>query len=120
MTERLCLRIHGAFCLRRPDGTEIEIRSAKQRALLAMLAIAPEGRCTRAWLQDTLWRRAGPAHGRASLRHALSSLRQLLGPEFDRCFAVTRQEIRLKPGTLELVGLGDGPVLGGLDIAEAG
>jgi TolB-like protein len=117
MTVRLRLRIHGAFCLRRPDGTEIEIRSAKQRA---MLATAPEGRCTRAWLQDTLWRRAGPSHGRASLRHALSSLRQLLGPDFDRCFAVTRAEIRLRPGGLELIGVGEGPLLGGLSIVEAG
>ena len=48
-----------------------------------MLATAPEGTRTRAWLQDMLWGRSGHEHGRASLRRALTDLRGLFGEDFN-------------------------------------
>jgi TolB-like protein len=118
---QIVIRLHGAFSMTWPDGTEIPVRSTKLRAMLAMLATAAEGRRTRAWLQDTLWSRSGHEHGRASLRRALADLRRLMGEDFERLFEVTNAEIRLRPEARRLVGTpADGAFLEGMDIAEEG
>ncbi len=44
-----------------------------------MLALAPNGRRSRAWLQDKLWSGKAQHLGRASLRHELSHLRRHFG-----------------------------------------
>ncbi|MFN3132448.1 tetratricopeptide repeat protein [Roseibium sp.] len=54
---------------------------AKQQALLALLATAPGGIRTRAFLQTTLWCLVQPEQSAASLRTALSSLKKILGKE---------------------------------------
>jgi DNA-binding SARP family transcriptional activator len=69
------LRLVGPFRLTGPDGTRIDISSRKGRALIAMLAMAPDGERTRGWLQDRLWGSRPAAQAQASLRRELANLR---------------------------------------------
>ncbi len=117
----LHIRLFGAFSLGWASGEDIRISSAKQRALLAMLATAPEGLRTRAWLQDALWSRSGPTHGRASLRRAVADLRMLFGERFDAIFEATNTDITLRPDFVCVLGsASEGAFLEGIDIAEEG
>lgn len=77
---RCCIRLHGAFSCALQDGTVL-VLGGKQQALLALLATAPGGVRTRAYLQTTLWCLVQPEQSAASLRTALSSLKKILGPE---------------------------------------
>ncbi len=97
------------------------MRGAKHRALIALLATAPNGTHTRSWIQDTLWRRAGEEHGRASLRRSLSDLRKIFGDDFERIFKTTNADIQLDPDAFELVGNHlDGEFAEGIKIHEEG
>ena len=69
------LRLVGPFRLAGTDGARIEVSSRKGRALIAMLAMAPDGERTRGWLQDRLWGSRPPAQAQASLRRELANLR---------------------------------------------
>ncbi|MEO1678086.1 MAG: hypothetical protein AAFU80_07995 [Pseudomonadota bacterium] len=126
MTEQVAdkilkVRLYGAFSMARESSEEVPIRSVKLRAMLAMLATAPEGRRTRAWLQDNLWSRSGHEHGRASLRRALADLRNLFQDEFTTFFDVNNTEVGVRLERVELVGTpADGEFLEGIDIAEEG
>ena len=71
------LRLLGPFALSAPDGGRIDISSQKGRALIALLAMAPNGERSRAWLRTMLWETRGEAQAMASLRRELSSLGQL-------------------------------------------
>ncbi len=106
MTNKLhiSLDLFGGFRCRKIDGTVINIRSAKQRALLAMLAVAAKGVHSRSWLQEHLWERSGEVHGRASLRRALADLRKIFGCNFEEIFEISNTEIRLRHGRLRLEG----------------
>ncbi len=118
---KLILRVFGPFSARWSDGAPVEITSTKQRAMLVMLAVSPDGRRTRAWLQDMLWSLSGQSHGRASLRRALSDLRDVVGDRADYVFEANNDEIRLKPGSWAVEGdPEDGEFLEGIDIAEEG
>lgn len=115
----LKLRLHGTFAAYWHDGSEIDLRSVKLQALLALLAVSPSQRRTRAWLQDMLWGRSGPELGRASLRRGLSNLRQQFGERFDDIFEVTNDSLRFREGVVEIIGEpGDGDLLEGIDIRE--
>ncbi len=117
----MCIRLFGVFALSWEDGDEIRIRSTKIRAMLAMLATAPEGTRTRAWLQDMLWGRSGHEHGRASLRRALTDLRGLFGDDFADLFEVNNSEVRLHLERIRITGtLEDGDFLEGTEISEDG
>ncbi|MBS8227533.1 FlgO family outer membrane protein [Vannielia litorea] len=117
----MCIRLFGVFALSWEDGDEIRVRSTKIRAMLAMLATAPEGTRTRAWLQDMLWGRSGHEHGRASLRRALTDLRGLFGEDFNELFEVNNSEVRLHLERIRITGtLEDGDFLEGTEIAEDG
>ena len=117
----LCIRLFGVFALSWEDGDEIRVRSTKMRAMLAMLATAPEGTRTRAWLQDMLWGRSGHEHGRASLRRALTDLRVLFGEQFADLFTVNNTEVHLHLDRVRITGtLEDGDFLEGTEIAEDG
>ncbi len=104
------------------DGLDgIDVRSAKLKALLVLLAMSPTGRRTRAWVQDMLWSLSGPEHGRASLRRALSDLRVILGDRFDEVFIVSNSDLQIRPNAITLVGSSeDGEFLEGLNIRAEG
>lgn len=75
------LRLVGPFRLIGTDGSERTPRGRKACALLALLALAPENRRSRKWLQDKLWSDRGEDQGAQSLRQVLSEIRRALGPD---------------------------------------
>ncbi len=78
IADRPALRValFGPFSVSDADGLDITPTGRKARALFAMLALAPNGRRSRAWLQDKLWSGKAQHLGRASLRHELSHMRR--------------------------------------------
>ena len=86
----LTLRLFGQFRIETADGEELTPRGAKSQALLALLAVEPRHRRSRAWLQDKLWSDRSPSHGAASLRQALVEIRRALGPHADALHADRR------------------------------
>ncbi|MEM1274737.1 MAG: hypothetical protein AAGF88_13045 [Pseudomonadota bacterium] len=120
-TRKLELQLFGSFFCRWSDGEPLEVRGAKHRALLAILATAPNGTHTRAWVRETLWMLSGEDLGRASLRRSLSDLRKLFGAEFDRLFRTSNIDIQLNLDHVDLIGdAADGIFLDGLSLAEPG
>ncbi len=75
------LKILGPFGLFTADGRRIEISGRKAKALLAFLALAPDGVRTRNWLRTMLWGNRGEPQAQASLRRELSNLITLLEAE---------------------------------------
>lgn len=117
----LQLRLFGAFQASLSDGTALNIRNAKVRAMLALLATAPEGCRTRSYLQEMLWSRSGFEHGRASLRQALTAIRRALGANFDAIMGQTNYDsVHLDLSRVEVIGSArDGAFLEGMDINGA-
>ena len=64
-----------------PSGEDCTPRGRKACAILAMLALSPENKRSRVWLQDRLWGSRGAEQGAASLRQSLSEIRRALGAE---------------------------------------
>lgn len=93
------LRVLGGFELLH-DGAPIQIASAKQRCLLATLALAIPNSCNRDVLAERLW--GGRSDGGASqnLRTALSQLRKQFAEE--PVLVAHREEVRLEPDMIEV------------------
>ena len=119
MNVTFSLRLFGSFEFRDPANKEIPISSAKIRAMIALLSLAPNGRHSRALLQEMLWGRAGAENGRLSLRRALSDLRTLMGAQFDDLFKTSNSEVELLQENLTILGdRTDGIFLEGMDLPE--
>jgi DNA-binding SARP family transcriptional activator len=73
------LKLLGAFSLKLPDGTELQLSSKKNRAILAILALSPNGQATRDRLCELLWGDRAEEQARSSLRQSLAVLRKELG-----------------------------------------
>jgi TolB-like protein len=116
------LRLVGPFWLTGPDGARIEVSSRKGRALMAMLAMAPDGERTRGWLQDRLWGSRPPVQAQASLRRELANLRlainapgapPLLDADYQRVWLdMSRLAVDARGGS----GSGSGEFLEGIDL----
>jgi TolB-like protein len=118
---KIRLRIYGTFSACWEGGEEIDIRSEKTRALLAILALSPEGKKQRGSLQELLWGLSGPELGRASLRRALSDLRKAFGEEFNDVFITSQSYVQLCPDRWEIAGgPADGNLLEGTGLQEPG
>ncbi|MEH6631750.1 MAG: hypothetical protein V7776_13020 [Halopseudomonas aestusnigri] len=118
---KLKLRLYGAFSAEWTGGGKLDIRSTKLRALIALLATAPDMKRTRSWLQDKLWSLSGQELGRASLRRGLSDLKRAIGPDFDVLFDISHDDVALYPDVIEFVGApSEGEFLEGITISEAG
>ena len=74
------IAILGGFAVRDPSGAPIRISSKKTRALLAVLALAPDMAAPRAQLADLLWSDRDDEGARSNLRQALAVLRSELHP----------------------------------------
>jgi TolB-like protein len=118
---KIRLRIYGTFSACWEGSEEIDIRSEKTRALLAILALSPEGKKQRGSLQKLLWGLSGPELGRASLRRALSDLRKAFGEEFNDVFITSQSYVQLCPDRWEIAGgPADGNLLEGTGLQEPG
>lgn len=84
-----------------------ELRGAKHRALIAMLATAPMGRRTRTYLQNALWGSSDYDAGHQNLRRALSDMRKAMGPCFDALVVTTNNEIELELDRVKFIGTPD-------------
>lgn len=72
------LQLIGSFCLRARDERVLRVSSAKCRAMLAYLALAPGGVRSRLTLAECLWPSERFEDNKANLRRELSSLRRML------------------------------------------
>ncbi len=99
-SNKIHIRTLGAFRAIGPDGEDLTPRSLKACGLLALLVDAPEFTRARAALQDKLWSDRGQAQGAASLRQALSEIRQCLGG-FRDALVSDRRTVSLEPGLVE-------------------
>lgn len=95
-------------------------KSAKGKAMFALLATSPDMRRSRRWLEDKLWSDRGPEQARASLRQTLSEARRLLAYCPDVLF-VDRSTVALVDVTSDLDGgLGEGvEFLEGIDVRDS-
>lgn len=69
------LELRGQFKVLNSDGEDITPRGQKERALLACLALSPESKRSRKWLQDLLWGSRFPEQASTSLRRAVYKMR---------------------------------------------
>lgn len=96
MTEKLTFSMFGAFSVMTPSGVDMMPRSAKTRALIALLAASDNLSCQRAWAQELLWKDRAPEQRAASLRQALVELRRCWA-DIPDVLTADRQTIGLNP-----------------------
>jgi tetratricopeptide (TPR) repeat protein len=121
----LTLQAVGMLTITAADGSDRTPKGRKARGMLALLAVAPDNRRSRPWLQDKLWSDRSPKQGAASLRQTLSEVRRAFG-DAKGCLKATRDivaldklrvNVQLQPR--ELLPGADNPVLfENLDIAD--
>jgi TolB-like protein len=117
----LDINLFGACAVRSSAPGGFEITGAKHKALFALLATAPFGRRTRAFLQETLWGVACYDTGRQSLRRALADIKAVMGEAFGEALATTNSDVTLDLARVAFIGRpGQGEFLEGLDIRETG
>ncbi|MBG6166887.1 tetratricopeptide (TPR) repeat protein [Labrenzia sp. EL_195] len=76
---KVYIQVLGSFSVVGADGRDYTPRGRKTCALLAMLAVSPDFRRSRKWLQDKLWSDRGTPQGAASLRQSLAEIRRAFG-----------------------------------------
>lgn len=76
---RIKIRVMGNFQVVDPAGRDVTPRARKSCALLAILALTPEFKRSRSWMQSKLWSDRAPKQAAASLRSALTDVRRSLG-----------------------------------------
>lgn len=121
-TQSLKINLFGACVVRgihADSGDEFEIKGSKHKALFALLATAPMGQRTRAYLQDVLWGRACYDTGRQSLRRALSDIKRIMGDQYAEFINVTNTDISLNLSKVDFIGQpGGAEFLEGMDLKE--
>jgi TolB-like protein len=115
--KRIAINLYGACVVRALPPHSFEITGAKHRALFALLAAAPLGQRTRAFIQETLWGVADYESGRQNLRRAIADMKQAMGPVFAEVVEVTSTDLRLDLERVEWLGQpGQGVFLEGIDV----
>ena len=94
------LQLLGVFELRLSDGEAVDLPGQKDRALLAILALARGAPQSRDKLAGLLWSDRGDPQARDSLKHALTRVRQGLGQALSDALIADRQTVRLDLGRL--------------------
>src|SRR5262245_34627396 len=85
--DKVRIQVVGAFAVHGPAGDDRTPRGRKACAIIAMLALSPENKRSRAWLQDKLWSTRAPEQGAASLRQSIHEARTALGDDKDLILA---------------------------------
>src|SRR5512138_628824 len=96
------LTLLGPFELRLPNSQVADLSGQKDRALLAILALGMGSAQPRDKLAGLLWGGTGDTQARDSLKHALTRIRQALGPALAEAIAADRQTVRLDPAALSV------------------
>lgn len=76
---KLLIQLLGPFRIRKWTGEDCTPRGRKACALLAMLALSPDHKRSRVWIQDRLWGSRAKEQGAASLRQSLTEIRKAFG-----------------------------------------
>jgi DNA-binding SARP family transcriptional activator len=90
------ISVIGTFRVLSLSGDDLTPTGRKARGLLALLALAPDRRRSRAALQDKLWSDRAPEQGSASLRQTLTEVRRVLGRHRD-CLTSDLRSVSLAP-----------------------
>ncbi len=98
----LVLKLLGEFAVRASDSGPIAIGAKKNRALLAILALAPRGTMARERLADLLWSDRGADQARSSLRQALVALRKDMAVVQPMPLVADDETVRLDPALLDV------------------
>lgn len=118
---KLTLRLYGPFMAHWADRTPCGIAGAKQQALLALLATAPEYARTRSWLIARLWSDSDEEKGRRNLRQMLHGLRAALGTRYGDIIGADGDLVYLEGRQVQVLGdPSDGEFLEGFDLCEDG
>jgi len=96
------LTLFGTFELRLADGAAVDLPGQKDRALLAILALAGGTSQSRDKLAGLLWSDRGEPQARDSLKHALTRIRQCFGEAMPAVIVADRQSVRLDPADLSI------------------
>jgi TolB-like protein len=116
-SKRIAISLHGACVVRSLAPAGFEITGAKHRALFALLATAPLGRRTRAFVQETLWGATDYEVGRQNLRRAIADIKRIMGPVFAEVIDASATDLVLRLEAVELLGRpGQGVFLEGMDV----
>lgn len=99
---KLRLALLGPFALTDEAGRSFAPKAQKERALLALLALAPRGERSRVWLRDKLWSDRGEEQASASLRQALVQLRKDLGASSHGLIEADRHVVSLDLSKIEV------------------
>lgn len=97
---RLRLALLGDFRMCDANGRQIDVRSRKARALLALLALEPGMARSRDRLMALLWGDRGETQARSSLRQALVELRRALPESDPPILAADRSSVSLDPDAI--------------------
>ena len=111
------LVLHGPYSLRGAGGQDLTPKPHKVRALLALLATAPNHRRPRRWIEERLWSDRGAQQAAGSLRQALVDLRKALVPHEDLLLS-DRETVGLAEGKLRLAGSAGGEFLEGISVRD--
>lgn len=89
------LYLMGPFLLCSPLGNAHTPTGQKTQALIALLAVAPRGRRSRAWLKDKLWSDRPAAQASASLRQALHEAKKSIASLSGNLLSADKQNVVL-------------------------
>ena len=98
----LRLKLFGEFEASDKSGLPVTILAKKNRALLAMLALAPSCTMRRQRIATLLWSDRDETQARSSLRQALVALRKDLAGAGSEAFSFGEEQVRLDPSKVEV------------------
>ncbi len=90
------LHLLGPISLQDRTGKTLTPRGQKAQAILGLLALAPRGQRTRAWLRDKLWSDSDEKRASSSLRQSLFEIKRDIGDLVDQILIVDRYSIGLR------------------------
>lgn len=76
---KIVVQLYGLFKVTTEDGIDLTPKSARGRAIVALLATSKGYRRPRIWIQEKLWSDRSDAQASGSLRQALLDVRKSLG-----------------------------------------
>ncbi|MEL6372311.1 MAG: hypothetical protein AAFR03_16530, partial [Pseudomonadota bacterium] len=118
----LKFRLIGPLTMTDADGVDRRPKLMKARAILAVLAVTPGHRHSRAWFQSMLWHDRQHEQALSSLRSALTDVRRHLGP-LAPALITDHSDVALDPALIEVdiaaTPTPTGTLLEGFDIPHA-
>jgi len=112
------MRLSGPFRVVLPGGATTAPPGKRAKAILAMLALSPDGVRSRAWLQDKLWSDRDGEHGAASLRQEISALRRFMREAGLDIVLADRDTVRIDLDAVRVETPSDGAAAPGQELLE--